>query len=122
MQARFIHRCTHVLDREATIAFYQEALGFHVVRVSGPSDGSWSNTFMQNDASPVQLELTWNKGRTQPYENGGKDTHITFAVDDFDAYHELHKKMGCIEKENPSMGLYFIVDPDGQRIEILPAR
>ena len=28
--------------------------------------------------------------------------------------------MGCIQKENPAMGLYFIVDPDGQRIEILP--
>lgn len=120
MQARFIHRCTHVLDREATIAFYEKALGFHVVRQSGPADGSWTNTFMENDASPFQLELTWNRGRTEPYENGGRDTHIAFAVDDFEAYHKLHQEMGCIEKENPAMGLYFITDPDVQRIEILP--
>ena len=40
MQACFIHRCTHVLDLEATKKFYEKALGFHVVRVSGPEDGS----------------------------------------------------------------------------------
>lgn len=122
MKARFVHRCTHVLDREATIAFYEQALGLKVVRVSGPADGSWSNTFMENEETGFQLELTWNRDRTEPYENGGSDTHIAFVVDDFDAYHELHKQMGCIEKENPKMGLYFITDPDGQRIEILPER
>lgn len=122
MQATFVHRCTHVLDKERTIAFYEEALGFRVVRESGPADGSWTNTFMANDASSFKLELTWNRGRTEPYKNGGDDTHIAFRVDDFDAYHELHRRMGCIQKENPKMGLYFIVDPDGQRIEILPSR
>ena len=28
--------------------------------------------------------------------------------------------MGCIVFENHAMGLYFIADPDGQWIEILP--
>ena len=120
MGARFVHRCTHVLDKEATIAFYEKALGFRVVRESGPDDGSWTNTFMENDDSPFQLELTWNRGRTEPYDNGGKDTHIAFRVSDFDAYHRLHEEMGCIVFENPKMGLYFIVDPDGCWVEILP--
>ena len=44
------------------------------------------------------------------------------VVDDFEAAHRLHEEMGCIQKENPAMGLYFICDPDGQRIEILPER
>lgn len=122
MSAKFIHYCIHVLDREATIAFYEEALGFHVNRVLEPEDGSWSNTFMVNDDSPFVLEFTWNRGRTEPYENGGKDTHIAFEVDDYDAYHALHEKMGCIVRENTKMGLYFIADPDGQWIEILPIR
>ena len=120
MGARFVHRCTHVLDKEATIAFYEKALGFKVVRESGPEDGSWTNTFMENDDSPFQLELTWNRGRTEPYDNGGKDTHIAFRVSDFDAYHRLHEEMGCIVFENPKMGLYFIADPDGCWVEILP--
>ena len=122
MKARFVHRCTHVLDKEATIAFYEKALGFHVVRESGPDDGSWTNTFMANDESPFQIELTWNRGRTEPYDNGGRDTHIAFVVSDFDACHRLHEEMGCIVFENPRMGLYFIADPDGCWIEILPER
>ena len=85
MKARFVHRCTHVIDKQKTIEFYEKALGFHVVRESGPADGSWTNTFMESDACPFQLELTWNRGRTEPYDNGGRDQHIAFVVDDFDA-------------------------------------
>ena len=65
---------------------------------------------------------TWNRGWVEPYDNGGKDTHIAFRVDDFDAFHALHEEMGCIVKENPKMGLYFISDPDGCWIEILPEK
>lgn len=88
----------------------------------GSCDDSWTNTFMGNDGVPFEIELTWNRGRVEPYENGGKDTHIAFVVDDFDAAHELHEKMGCIIRENPRMSLYFIADPEGRWIEILPAR
>lgn len=122
MKAKFIHRCTHVLDKQASIAFYEQALGMHVVREMGPDDGSWTNTYLANDEAPLEIELTWNNGRTEPYENGGRDTHIAFEVDDYDAAHELHEKMGCIIFENPRMNLYFIADPDEQWIEILPAK
>ncbi|ERL08793.1 lactoylglutathione lyase [Olsenella profusa DSM 13989] len=122
MNFRFVHRCTHVIDLEATRTFYERALGLVVDHVSGPADGSWSNTFMTDPHSGFQLELTWNRGRTEPYDNGGMDTHIAFVVDDFEAAHRLHEEMGCIQRENPAMGLYFICDPDGQYIEILPER
>ena len=120
MKTRFVHRCTHVLDKEKTIDFYREALGLRVDREHGPDDGSWTNTFLVDDNSGFELELTWNRGRTEPYDNGGLDTHIAFVADDFEAAHALHKRMGCIQYENEEMGLYFILDPDGQRIEILP--
>ncbi len=122
MKAKFIHRCTHVLDKQASIAFYEQALDMHVVREMGPDDGSWTNTYLANDEAPFEIELTWNNGRIEPYENGGRDTHIAFEVDDYDAAHELHEKMGCIIFENTRMNLYFIADPDGQWIEILPAK
>ena len=122
MKAKFVHRCTHVIDKQANIDFYEKALGFHVVREMGPEDGSWTNTFMSNDEAPFEIELTWNNGRTEPYENAGKDVHIAFEVDDFDAFHALHEEMGCIVFENTEMGLYFIADPDGTWIEILPPR
>ncbi len=121
LKAKFIHRCTHVLDKEANIAFYEKALGLHISREVGPEDGSWTNTYMIDDNTGFEIELTWNRGRVEPYENGGKDMHIAFEVDDFDAYHKLHEEMGCIIRENPKMGLYFITDPEGQWIEILRA-
>ena len=41
---------------------------------------------------------------------------------DFEAAHRLHEDMGCICFENPDMGIYFINDPDGYWLEILPTR
>ena len=122
MQARAIHRCIHILDREKSVAFYEQALGMRVVRRMGPEDESWENIFMANDATGFQLELTWNNGRTEPYVNGGRDTHLAFAVDDIDAARALHEEMGCVCFVNERMGLYFIEDPDGCWLEIVPAR
>ena len=38
----------------------------------------------------------------------------------FDSAHKKHEEMGCICFENPEMGIYFIEDPDGYWLEILP--
>lgn len=70
MDGKAIHRCLHVLDLEKSIAFYEKALGMTEIRRMGPEDGSWTNVFMGSDASGFQLELTWNRGRTEPYDNG----------------------------------------------------
>lgn len=121
MNARAVHRCTHVLDLEKSLAFYERALGMTVVGRMGPDDGSWENVFIANDMTGFQLELTWNRGRTEPYVNGGRDTHLAFAVDDIDAARALHEEMGCICFVNERMGIYFIEDPDGCWLEIVPA-
>ncbi|MGI6535647.1 MAG: VOC family protein [Eggerthellaceae bacterium] len=122
MKAKFIHHCLHCLDKEKSIAFYREALGLEPVREMGPEDGSWTNTYLANDTCPFEVELTWNRGRTEPYDNAGKDVHMAFEVPDYEAAHALHEKMGCILRDNPALGIYFITDPDGQLIEILPAK
>ena len=96
-----VHRCTHVLDLEKTLAFYEKALGITETR---------------------RKEFTWNKGVTEPYNNGGKDTHIAFRVPDMEEARKLHDEMGCVVHDNPAMGLYFIEDPDGCWIEILPEK
>ena len=120
MDGKAIHRCLHVLDLEKSIAFYEKALGMSVIRRVGPEDGSWTNVFMGDDASGFQLELTWNRGRTEPYDNGGRDSHLAFTVDDYEAARAVHEEMGCICHVNEAMGLYFIEDPDGCWLEILP--
>ena len=122
MKARLIHRNTHVYDLEKTLDFYDKALGFREVHRFGPDDGSWLIVFIKNDESDFELELTWNRGFEGTYDNGNGDTHIAVRVDDYDAFHALHEEMGVIVKENPRMGLYFIEDPDGCWVEILPEK
>lgn len=120
MKAKMVHECIHVLDLEASLKFYERALGLTEQRRMGPDDGSWYNVYISNDESEFELELTWNRGREEPYNNGVKDTHLAFEVDDIEAYHKLHDEMGCIVHENPQMGIYFIADPDGCWLEVLP--
>ncbi|NTU89621.1 MAG: lactoylglutathione lyase [Actinobacteria bacterium] len=119
MKAKMVHECIHVLDLEASLEFYGKALGLSEIRRLEPGDGSWSAVFIGNDTTPFQLELTWNKGRVEPYNNGEGDTHLAFAVDDMEAAHKLHSEMGCICYENKTMGIYFIKDPDGCWLEIV---
>ena len=117
-----IHENFNVLDLQRSIAFYEEALGLKEVRRKVASDDSFILVYMANDTSDFQLELTWLKDRTEPYDLGEEEFHLAFRTDDFEAAHALHEKMGCICYENPKMGIYFIKDPDGYWLEVLPTR
>ncbi len=122
MKAKMAHECIHVLDLDKSLAFYEKALGLTVQHRMGPEDGSWENVFIGNDETDFQMELTWNRGRIEPYNNGGRDTHLAFEVDDIEAFRAVHEKMGCIRFVNDKMGIYFIEDPDGCWREIVPAK
>ena len=53
----------------------------------------------------------------------GPFVHMTQQdADDMAQAHALHQQMGVICYENEKMGIYFIEDPDGYWIEIVPAR
>ena len=34
----------------------------------------------------------------------------------------MHGEMGCVCYENPDMGIYFIEDPDGYWLEVVPEK
>jgi lactoylglutathione lyase len=51
---------------------------------------------------------------------GDNEIHLAFRVGDYDAAFKRHKEMGAVCYENPKMEIYFIEDPDGYWIEILP--
>ena len=121
MQFSFYHTNLNVTDLDRSLAFYEEALGLRPIRFKDASDGSFRLAFLGDGVTDYQLELTCLKDHPQPYELGENETHVCFRVDDYDAAHEKHAKMGCICFENPKMGLYFIEDPDGYWFEIVPA-
>ena len=121
MKFTFAHNNLNVLDLEKSINFYKEALGLKEVKRKEATDGSFILVFLGDETTPHRLELTWLRERKEPYDLGDNEIHLAFYVDDFEAAHELHRKMGCICYENEAMGLYFINDPDGYWLEIIPA-
>ena len=112
----------NVLDLERSLKFYEEALGLKPVREKVASDESFRLVYLGDGVSDFTLELTWLRDRKEPYDLGECEFHLAFTADDYDSAHEKHEKMGCICFENPSTGIYFIADPDGYWIEIVPAR
>lgn len=122
MKFTFYHNNLNVLDLEKSLDFYKEALGLVEVRRKEAKDGSFVLVFLGDKTTGHQLELTWLRDRKTPYNLGDNEVHLAFKVDDYDKAHDHHKKMGCICFENNEMGLYFISDPDGYWLEILPEK
>lgn len=120
MKFTFNHNNFNVLDLQKSIAFYEEALGLKVVRKYEAPDGSFILAYMGDGVTPHQLELTWLRDRKEPYNLGENEFHLAMAVDDMEAAHAKHEKMGCICFENKAMGIYFIHDPDNYWVEIIP--
>jgi lactoylglutathione lyase len=121
MQFKIAHTNINVYDLDRSIAFYQRALGLDVTRRHLAADGKFEIVFLSDEDRRYFLELTWLRGH-EPYLLGDNESHICFETDDMTAAHELHGSMNCICFENKDMGLYFIEDPDGYWIEIVPRK
>jgi lactoylglutathione lyase len=122
MNFTFAHNNLNVFDLDRSLSFYKEALGLTETRRKDAEDGSFTLVYLGDGATPHLLELTWLRDMDRPYELGDNEIHLAFEVDDFDAALAKHKEMGCVCFENPAMGIYFIEDPDGYWLEIVPAK
>ena len=122
MKFRFDHNNLNVRDLEKSLTFYHEALGLVETRQIEPADKSFKLVFLGDGKTTHKLELTWLRERKESYNLGDNEFHLAMVVDDHDAAYRRHKAMGCICYENPTMGIYFIEDPDGYWVEILPEK
>jgi len=122
MRFTMAHTNLNVTDLEKSLAFYQKALGLEPVRHVKAGDGSFEIAFISDGASAYQIELTWLRDKTSKYELGDNETHIAFIAEDFASARKAHDEMGCVCFENPNMGIYFIEDPDGYWLEIIPKK
>ena len=122
MKFKMIHENYNVYDLQKSLAFYEKALGLKEKRRNEAADSSFIIVYVGNEETDFELELTWLRDMERPYNLGDCEFHLAFRVDDFEAAHKFHEEMGCICFENPAMGIYFITDPDGYWLEIVPAR
>ena len=123
MKFTFAHNNFNVVDLDKSLAFYKEALGLTEIRRKEAGNGSFILAFLGDGGSSSHaLELTWLRDWDRPYNLGDNEFHLAFVVDDYEAAHARHQEMGCICYENEAMGIYFINDPDGYWLEIIPAK
>jgi|SRR5271166_1941537 len=123
--AKAIHMMIRVLDEARSLAFYKKAFGLDVAdRLDFPD---FTLAYLSNPESPFEIELTINKGRSEPYELGAGYGHVAFIVDDLDAEHRRFEAEGLkprkiveFNSEGKQIARFFFVeDPDGYKIEVL---
>lgn len=122
---KIIHTMIRVHDLERSLKFYADALGLSVShRLDFPD---FSLVYLRNEQNDFEIELTWNKGREEPYSHGDGYGHIAVAVEELDKEHERMTGTGINPapikefKRGDEMlaRFFFIQDPDGYKIEVL---
>lgn len=120
MEFTFDHFNFNVSNLARSMDFYADALGLR--EVGRIEREGFTIVYLGDDRSRFRLELTCIDDHPQPYDLGECEFHLALRVDDYDAAFVKHSEMGCICYINEAMGIYFIKDPDGYWIEILPTR
>lgn len=119
MKFKMVHNNINVSDLEKSLEFYHEALGLKEVRRK-TGDG-FVLVYLGDEQGEHLLELTALDEHPQKYDLGENEFHLAFATENFEEALAKHREMGCVIFENPAMGIYFIVDPDGYWLEVVPA-
>ena len=123
--AKAIHSMIRVLDEARSVAFYAQAFGLEIA--DRLDFETFTLVYMSNAENDFELELTINKGRTEPYALGDGYGHIAFCVDDLDAEHARFDAAGWAPRKIVEFRrdgtllarFFFVADPDGYQIEVL---
>jgi lactoylglutathione lyase len=123
--AKAVHTMIRVLDEARSTRFYRDAFGLEVAD-RFDFDG-FTLVYLRNTEADFEIELTINKGRTEPYALGDGYGHVAVVVDDLDAEHARFEKAGLaprkvVELERDGARLarfFFVADPDGYQIEVI---
>lgn len=123
--AKAIHMMVRALDLERSIAFYEQAFG---LKVADRFDfEGFALVYLRGAETDFEIELTLNKGRSEPYQHADGYGHVAFAVDDLDAEHARLQGLGLEPAEIKEFfrdgalmaRFFFVQDPDGYKIEVL---
>lgn len=125
MIAKPVHSMIRVVDEARATDFYRRAFG--LVPVDRVAFDDFTLIYLRNATSPFELELTVNKGRTEPYALGEGYGHFAVVVDNLEVEHarmeaEQLKPGPLRELKHGGARLarfFFIKDPDGYSIEVI---
>jgi lactoylglutathione lyase len=123
--AKAIHSMIRVLEEARSVEFYKTAFGLEVA--DRLDFDSFTLVYLSNSETGFELELTVNKGRTEPYDLGDGYGHLAFSVPDVDSEHARLTALGLAPRKLVDFApggdviarFFFIADPDGYQIEVL---
>jgi lactoylglutathione lyase len=123
--AKLIHSMIRVLDEARSVAFYDTA--FSLKPAARLDFDSFTLIYLSNTEQTFELELTVNKGRTEPYALGDGYGHIAVSVTDVEAEHARMTAAGLAPRkivdfrngDVPVAKFFFIADPDGYQVEVI---
>jgi lactoylglutathione lyase len=122
--AKLIHQMIRVVDPEISKDFYCSGFGLEEThRLQVPT---FALIYLREPESGFEIELTWNKDRTEPYAHGSAYGHIAFVASDLELCRKTLQGLNCSPGEikslsapNGSARFFFVKDPDGYQIEVL---
>lgn len=123
--AKAIHSMIRVLDEERSVAFYKKAFGLDVA--DRLDFEAFTLVYLSNPESGFELELTVNKGQSEPYDLGNGYGHLAVSVENlaeeharFEAERLNPRKLVEFAPDGKLVGrFFFVADPDGYEIEVL---
>ena len=120
MKFKMVHNNINVSNLAESLAFYEKALGLKETR-RREGEG-FTLVYLGDGQSSHLLELTELADHPQKYDLGENEIHLAFETDDYEKALATHKEMGCVCFVNEKMGIYFIEDPDGYWLEVIPKK
>ncbi|WP_353475236.1 VOC family protein [Salipiger sp. H15] len=123
--AKAIHSMIRVLDEARSVDFYRRAFALEVADRLDFDD--FTLIYLSNSETGFELELTVNKGRSEPYALGDGYGHLAVSVADLDAEHARFEAEGLAPRKLVEFApsgtriarFFFVADPDGYQIEVL---
>ena len=123
--AKAIHSMIRVLDETRSVEFYKTAFGLEIA--DRLDFEKFTLVYLSNPETEFELELTVNKGQSEPYDLGNGYGHFAVSVDDLEAEHARFLEAGLEPRKIVEFApdgelvgkFFFIADPDGYEIEVL---
>ncbi len=122
---KMIHTMIRVRDLDRSLQFYRDALELEI-KDQYVFDG-FSLTYLANEETGFELELTHNHDQSEAYTHGSGYGHLAVSVDDIEQTHKRIKSLGieagdikAFDHQQKHLATFFFVtDPDGYKIEFL---
>jgi lactoylglutathione lyase len=124
--AKIIHSMIRVFDLDKSLQFYENCFGLTTAhRLDFPG---FALVYLRNPENDAEIELTYNRDRSEPYSHGDGYGHVAVCVDDVATERSRIAGLGYapndikeFKTENGALiaRYFFVQDPDGYKIEVL---